>query len=212
VADATREVVPVAGRDYPVDVAQARAWFHDDGACADFLARLRWPAGFRCPQCRSSDAFIEASGRFRCRSSRRRTSVTAGTIFEKTRVPLTVRFEVMWLMTTNKNGISAAYLHRVLPVSSYQTAWTTLAKLRQAMAPTHSVTTPNPQVSRPQLTSQRKLRPISISDPTGATRAQIDRTSRYASDHHWFCSPQYSRPQSPAEPLPPYQIQTARLL
>lgn len=64
--------------------------------------------------------------------------MTAGTIFEKTRVPLTVWFEAVWLMTTNKSGISAAYLHRVLPISSYQTAWTMLAKLRQAMTSTNS--------------------------------------------------------------------------
>lgn len=60
--------------------------------------------------------------------------MTVGTVFEKTRIPLTVWFEAAWLMTTNKGGISAAYLHRVLPIASYPTAWTMLAKLRQAMS------------------------------------------------------------------------------
>ena len=51
----------------------------------------------------------------------RRVSVTSGTIFDKTRVPLTTWFEAIWLFTSSKAGVSAATLHRVLPISSYQT-------------------------------------------------------------------------------------------
>lgn len=57
----------------------------------------------------------------------------SGTIFHLTRIPLTVWFEVIWQFTTPKSGVSAAHLHRVLPIGSYQTAWTILGKLRQVM-------------------------------------------------------------------------------
>lgn len=57
-----------------------------------------------------------------------------GTIFDKTRIPLTVWFETIWLVTVSKMGVSAAHLHRVLPISSYQTAWAMLAKLRRMMS------------------------------------------------------------------------------
>jgi len=60
--------------------------------------------------------------------------VTAGTIFQDTRTPLTVWFEAAWLMTVPKNGTSALTLSKVLPIGSYQTAWTMLGKLRAAMS------------------------------------------------------------------------------
>lgn len=129
---------PVAGVDYPADLAQLRSWFPDDAACREYLAWLRWPDGAQCPRCVSSEVRIEAGGRFRCHECWYRFSVTAGTIFDKTRTPLSVWFEVVWLVTAGKTGISAAHLHRVLQISSYQTAWTMLAKLRQVMASSES--------------------------------------------------------------------------
>lgn len=128
----------VAGRDYPADLVQLRAWFPSDAACLDYLDWLRWPEGFHCPHCGSDDAGQDPVGRYRCRGCWKQVSVTSGTIFEKTRTPLTVWFEAAWLMTAGKTGISAAHLHRVLPISSYQTAWTMLAKFRSVMTTTAS--------------------------------------------------------------------------
>lgn len=129
---------PVAGRDYPADLAQLRAWFPSDDACLDYLDWLRWPDGFCCPHCGSTAAGREASGRYGCHGCRKQVSVTSGTVFHKTRTPLTVWFEVVWLVTAGKSGVSAAHLHRVLPISSYQTAWTMLGKLRHVMSTTES--------------------------------------------------------------------------
>ena len=61
------------------------------------------------------------------------TSVTAGTIFQDTRNPLTLWFRAMWWVTSQKNGASAMGLQRVLGLKSYETAWTWLHKLRRAM-------------------------------------------------------------------------------
>ncbi len=72
-------------------------------------------------------------GRFWCEGCRRRVSVTAGTIFHRTRTPLTVWFAVAWHMTSAKSGVSAKTLHRLLGFGSYQTAWTMLHRFRTAM-------------------------------------------------------------------------------
>ena len=61
------------------------------------------------------------------------TSVTAGTIFHRTRTPLSTWFAAIWLVTSQKNGASAQNLHDMLGLGSYETAWAWLHKLRRAM-------------------------------------------------------------------------------
>lgn len=68
-----------------------------------------------------------------CAACGRQTSVTAGTIFQDTRTPLTTWFRAMWCVASQKTGTSARTLHRVLGFGSYQTAWAWLHKLRRAM-------------------------------------------------------------------------------
>ena len=68
-----------------------------------------------------------------CASCGGRTSVTAGTIFERTRTPLTVWFTAGWLFATGKDGISALSLQRTLEIGSYQTAWAMLHRLRSVL-------------------------------------------------------------------------------
>lgn len=122
-----------AGRDYPPSYAELRAWFPDDAACLDYLEWLRWPSGFVCPRCGRSRAWRTGDGRFWCEPCRRRVSVTAGTIFQSTRTPLTVWFAAAWYATSSKNGVSAKTLHRLLGFGSYQTAWAMLHRFRAAM-------------------------------------------------------------------------------
>lgn len=122
-----------AGRDYPRNYAELRAWFPDDAACIDYLEWLRWPNGFVCPRCEGSRAWRMGDGRFWCEPCRRRVSVTAGTIFQATRTPMTVWFTAAWYATSAKNGVSAKTLHRLLGFGSYQTAWALLHRFRTAM-------------------------------------------------------------------------------
>ena len=122
-----------AGHDYPANDAELRAWFPDDAACLDYLEWLRWPEGFACPQCKMAGRWRMADGRFWCAGCRRRLSVTGGTIFHRTRTPLTVWFEAAWRATSAKNGVSAKTLHRLLGFGSYQTAWAMLHRFRTAM-------------------------------------------------------------------------------
>jgi transposase-like protein len=121
------------GHDYPSNYAVLRAWFPDDAACLDYLEWLRWPEGFVCPQCKTPGRWRMADGRFWCAGCRRRVSVTTGTIFHRTRTPLTVWFEAAWGATSAKNGVSAKTLHRLLGFGSYQTAWAMLHRFRTAM-------------------------------------------------------------------------------
>jgi transposase-like protein/ribosomal protein L37AE/L43A len=119
--------------DYPRTLAELEARFSSEQACREYLFRLRWPEGFQCPRCGESKTWRLQSGRWQCARCGHQVSVTAGTIFQGTRTPLTVWFRAMWWMTSQKNGISALGLQRVLGWGSYQTAWVCLHKLRRAM-------------------------------------------------------------------------------
>ena len=124
---------PRAGAHYPRSTGEFLAWFGTDEDCLDYLEWLRWPGGFACPHCGNAGGWRLADGRVECGDCSRRTSVTAGTIFDKTRTPLTVWFHACWLFATAKDGISAQYLQRALEIGSYQTAWAMLHRLRSAL-------------------------------------------------------------------------------
>jgi len=107
--------------------------FPDDTACTAFLTRLRWPEGFICPACKTaSTPWNECRGRLACPICRHQTSVSAGTIFDKTRTSLTTWFEAAWHVSTAKNGMSAKTLEHTLG-TSYRVAWTMLQRFRVAM-------------------------------------------------------------------------------
>ena len=119
--------------DYPRTLAEFDEWFSSESACEAFLPRLRWPQGFECPTCHSSGGWETSRGLIRCPQCERQTSTTAGTLFEGTRKPLRVWFQAIWYLTSQKHGVSALGLQRVLGLGSYQTAWTWLHKFRRAM-------------------------------------------------------------------------------
>lgn len=120
---------PVSGVDYPKSTGEFLSWFSTDAACLDYLDWVRWPNGFVCPDC-GSGGWRMADGRYRCSACDARTSVTAGTIFDKTRTPLTVWFHACWLFCTGKDGVSAQSVQRTLEIGSYQTVWAMMHRLR----------------------------------------------------------------------------------
>ena len=124
---------PRAGAHYPRAVGEFQAWFRNDADCLDYLEWLRWPAGFACSDCGHDGGWRLGDGRFRCSGCGGRRSVTAGTIFDRTRTPLTVWFNACWLFATGKDGISALSLKRTLEIGSYQTAWAMLHRLRSVL-------------------------------------------------------------------------------
>ena len=123
----------IAGRHYPRSVGEFQAWFGTDADCLDYLEWMRWPSGFVCPNCGHQGGWRLGDGRFWCPTCGRRTSVTAGTIFDKTRTPLTVWFTACWMFATEKDGVSALSLRRALEIGSLQTAWAMLHRLRSVL-------------------------------------------------------------------------------
>jgi transposase-like protein len=125
--------MPVQGKDYPGSYAELRAWFPNDRDCLDYLDWLRWGAGFACPHCGNVKSWHLPDGRRSCAGCDYKISPTAGTIFHRTRTPLTLWFAAAWHLTSQKNGVSATYLKRVLGFGSYQTPWAMLHRYRTAM-------------------------------------------------------------------------------
>jgi transposase-like protein len=119
--------------DYPRTLMELEERFSTDQACRAYLFALRWPEGFVCPRCGGRRAWLMARGLWLCGNCRHQASVTAGTIFQDSRLPLALWFRAMWHMTSQKNGASALGVQRVLGLGSYQTAWAWLHKLRRAM-------------------------------------------------------------------------------
>jgi len=119
--------------DYPQTVLELRDQLADEQACREYLAKLRWPTGFRCPACQGQDYWMTDRALRHCRNCGRQTSVTAGTLFADTHLPLRLWFEAIWQVTRQKYGASALGMQRVLGLGSYRTAWTWLHKLRRAM-------------------------------------------------------------------------------
>jgi len=119
--------------DYPKTLGEFEARFSSEGACREYLLQLRWPQGVSCPRCECREVWEPIRGLLVCASCSYHISVTAGTIFERTRKPLTIWFRTMWWVTSQKTGVSALGLQQVLGLGSYHTAWTWLHKLRRAM-------------------------------------------------------------------------------
>lgn len=120
-------------KDYPRTLLEFEHWFRSEESCRDYLIRLRWPDGFRCPRCGHSSAWTTKRSLLHCQNCRCDISVTAGTIFQGSHLPLRLWFRAMWLLTNQKTGMSALGLQRALGLGSYRTAWTCLHKLRRAM-------------------------------------------------------------------------------
>ena len=131
--------------DRPPSIKQFMAAFPDDYACAEHLAKKRWPNGFVCPHCGSTKGWrletrpwvFQCSGQGgppqggkRCR---RQTSVIAGTVMHGTHLPLRTWFLAAYLVATHSNAISALQPQPKLGLGSYKTAWLLLHKLRRAM-------------------------------------------------------------------------------
>ncbi len=118
---------------FPRNMIEFMRMFATEEACMEYLSHVRWPEGFVCPACGGGTGWPTARGTIFCGRCQRQTSLTAGTILHKTRQPLLAWFLAMWLVCTQKTGLSAKVLQRELGLSSYQTAWLMLQKLRQAM-------------------------------------------------------------------------------
>jgi transposase-like protein len=116
--------------------------FHDEDKAREALEAVRWPDGAICPHCGNSDqdklAKIEGKkqshrpGLYYCNECKGQFTVTVGTVFERSKVPLTKWWMAAHMMNSGKNGCSAHEIHRALGVT-YKTAWFMMHRLREAM-------------------------------------------------------------------------------
>ena len=109
--------------------------FCNEVACRKHLFKMRWPERFICPRCGCVDySYHSTRGLYQCKGCKYQASVTAGTIFHKTRTPLVKWFWAIFLIARQKSGISARALMKLLKINSYQTVWSMCHMIRKAMA------------------------------------------------------------------------------
>ena len=107
--------------------------YGNENKCREYLAVLRWPNGITCPRCGSTSVSkYREKAVYDCNSCRYQFSVTAGTIFHDSHLPLWKWFLATYLICESKKGISANQMKRALSVS-YKTAWYLCHRIRSAM-------------------------------------------------------------------------------
>src|SRR5438445_5180867 len=107
--------------------------FGSEDACRERLAELRWPDGIKCPRCQSNKITPYAKRKqLDCRECDYRFSVTSGTIFADSHLPLWKWFVATYLICEARKGVSANQLKRTLSVT-YKTAWYLCHRIRAAM-------------------------------------------------------------------------------
>ena len=132
-------VIDVLERDdlpVPLSLPDFQRLFPNEAACAAYLERARWSDGFVCDYCGTLGEpyrFANRPSVCRCRHCNRDTSLTAGTVMERTHTPLSVWFWAAYLVASQTPGMSAAQFQRQLGLSRYETAFQILHKLRVGM-------------------------------------------------------------------------------
>ena len=109
--------------------------FIDPVAARKHLEAIRWPDGAECPPCGLIKATAVTGGReglYQCNNCREQFTVTVGTVFERSKVPLNKWLLCNHLLVSSKKGMSAHQIHRMLGVT-YKTAWFMCHRIREAM-------------------------------------------------------------------------------
>lgn len=126
-----------------LNISQLAKYFSDEDAARELLEKMRWPNGAACPRCGGSDPYKLTpratskkpgrKGLYKCRACRKQFTVTVGTVFEDSHIPLSKWLLAIHLLASSKKGMSAHQLHRNLGIS-YKGAWFMAHRLRYAMA------------------------------------------------------------------------------
>lgn len=108
--------------------------FGTEKQCLDYLYSLRWPDGYRCPRCYHNEAWQIKEWKYKCRKCGYQATVTAGTLFQGSHLPIALWFKAIWYVCSQTGGANALDLQKQLNIGSYRTAWTMLLKIRRLMA------------------------------------------------------------------------------
>jgi transposase-like protein len=108
--------------------------FGTDDKCRELLTRLRWPEGPQCIRCKGPAVELETEKQlFYCKACDYQFTVTAGTVFNDSHLPLVTWFVTTLLLCEAKKGVSALQIKRTLGIGSYKTAWYLCHRIRAAM-------------------------------------------------------------------------------
>lgn len=118
------------------------ARFHDENAAREHLEAIRWPDGPVCPHCASQEHYklqgkAHRPGLYKCKDCGKQYSVTVGTVFERSKIPLSKWLIATYMLCSSKKGSSSHQIHRTLGVT-YKTAWFMTHRIREAMRDTSS--------------------------------------------------------------------------
>ena len=121
-------------RDFPKTATEFEARFATEDDCRAYWSKARWGDTPACAQCASTRLWPVRKGTwFECADCGHQTSLTSGTLLDRTRKPLKMWFRAIFEISTRRTGISGKDLQRIMGFGSYGTAWTWLHKLRSAM-------------------------------------------------------------------------------
>ena len=119
-----------------LNLSNLMARFDGEIKCREYLESLRWPGGTICPKCGAKE-IARVQGResvLRCIECQAQFSVTAGTVFNDSHLPLAKWFIATFILTQSKKGVSACQIQRMLGIGGYKTAWYLCHRIRSAMA------------------------------------------------------------------------------
>ena len=137
--------------------------FSTESACIDYIFQMRWPEGFVCPKCQSSNGYLlNNRPKIECSNPKCRyqVSVTAGTVMHRSKQDLRLWFWGAYLVATLTPGISAVQFRRQLGISRYETSYNMLHKLRSALvAPDRELLLDEVEVDEAYIGAEEEGRP-----------------------------------------------------
>jgi len=115
----------------PTTILEFEKRFREEEDCVVYLRRVRWPNGFICPKCGHVECYELNLRLYQCALCKKQTSVTAGTIFHKTHLPLTIWFRVIFSVAQDKGGASSSRIASQFSCSGSATALWAVTKRRK---------------------------------------------------------------------------------
>ena len=103
----------------PENQIEFEKMFTTEEQCLDYLREFRFPEGYSCRKCKHNECWLNKRGIMVCKSCRDELSITSGTIFHRSKLPLVVILRALWWMVAQKDGVSAVGLQRVLGIGSF---------------------------------------------------------------------------------------------
>jgi len=119
--------------EYPETMQEFMDRFSTEEDCREYLVEVRWSNRFTCPHCAHTHAWKLARGILKCKKCHRDISATAGNVFAGRHLPLRIWFQAIWTVVSQKHGVSALGLSRLLGIKRQMTGWHLLKKIRTGM-------------------------------------------------------------------------------